>query len=97
MAANAHVNEVFNSIQGEGPYAGTRQVFIRFQGCPLSCVYCDSTSAKPFQCAREVACNSTRTLRNPVSAKDLAELVESLWTTSTQHLSLTGGEPLLHT
>ncbi|MCJ7639732.1 MAG: 7-carboxy-7-deazaguanine synthase QueE [Euryarchaeota archaeon] len=97
MAAKAHVNEVFNSIQGEGPYAGTRQVFVRFQGCPLSCVYCDSTSAKPFQSAREVTCSSTRTLRNPVSTKDLTELVESLWTTSTQHLSLTGGEPLLHT
>jgi len=97
MAAKANVNEVFNSIQGEGPYAGTRQVFVRFQGCPLSCVYCDSTSAKPFQSAREVTCNSARAPRNPVSTKDLAELVESLWTPSTQHLSLTGGEPLLHT
>lgn len=96
MAAKANVNEVFNSIQGEGPYAGTRQVFVRFQGCPLSCVYCDSTSAKPFQSAREVTCNSTRRLYNPVSTKDLTELVESLWTPSTQHLSLTGGEPLLH-
>jgi len=96
MAAKANVNEVFNSIQGEGPYAGTRQVFVRFQGCPLSCVYCDSTSAKPFQSPDEVISNSTRAFRNPVSTKDLAELVESLWTPSTQHLSLTGGEPLLY-
>ena len=36
-------------------------------------------------------------LRNPVSTKDLAELVKSLWTPSTQYLSITGGEPLLHT
>lgn len=97
MAAKANVNEVFNSIQGEGPYVGSRQVFVRFQGCPLSCVYCDSTSAKPFKSAREVKCGSTSGLRNPVSTKDLAELVKSLWTPSTQHLSLTGGEPLLHT
>jgi organic radical activating enzyme len=97
MAVKANVNEVFNSIQGEGPYAGTRQVFVRFQGCPLSCVYCDSASAKPFQSARPVKCNFTPELRNPVSTKDLAKLIESLWTPSTQHLSLTGGEPLLHT
>ncbi len=97
MADKANVNEVYNSIQGEGPYAGTRQVFVRFQGCPLSCVYCDSMSARPYQSAHQVASNFTRVLRNPVSIKDLAELVESLWTPSTQHLSLTGGEPLLHT
>jgi 7-carboxy-7-deazaguanine synthase len=96
MAAKANVYEVFNSIQGEGPYAGTRQVFVRFQGCPLSCVYCDAASSRPFACVPQVACNSTLTLQNPVSAKDLVELVKTIWTPSTQHLSLTGGEPLLH-
>ena len=97
MATKANVNEVFNSIQGEGSYAGIRQVFVRIQGCPLRCFYCDSTSAQPFQSARQVSCKYTRVLRNPISAKDLAKLVENLWTPSTQHLSLTGGEPLLHT
>jgi len=97
MAAKANVYEVFDSIQGEGPYVGTRQVFVRFQGCPLTCVYCDSTSAKLLESAPQVTCNATRSLRNPVSAKDLTKLVESLWNPSTKYLSLTGGEPLLHT
>jgi organic radical activating enzyme len=97
MAAKANINEVFNSIQGEGPFSGTRQVFVRFQGCPLSCVYCDSTSANPFESARVVKCSSTRGFLNSVSTKDLVELVKSLWTPPTQHPSLTGGEPLLHT
>ncbi|MGZ4863300.1 MAG: 4Fe-4S cluster-binding domain-containing protein [Halobacteriota archaeon] len=97
MAAKANVNEVFNSIQGEGPYVGCRQVFVRFQGCPLSCIYCDSASAKSSKSVPEVKCGSARGIRNPVSTKDLAELVKNLWTPSTQHLSLTGGEPLLQT
>jgi organic radical activating enzyme len=38
-----------------------------------------------------------RSFQNPVSAKDLAKLVESLWNPAIKYLSLTGGEPLLHT
>ena len=97
MTTKANVYEVFDSIQGEGPYVGTRQVFVRFQGCPLTCVYCDSTSARPFESARRVTCNAMRSFQNPVSAKDLAKLVESLWNPAIKYLSLTGGEPLLHT
>ncbi|HEX7627465.1 MAG TPA: 7-carboxy-7-deazaguanine synthase QueE, partial [Candidatus Methanoperedens sp.] len=38
----AYINEIFNSIQGEGPYAGMRQVFVRFEKCQLHCAYCDT-------------------------------------------------------
>jgi len=38
----ARINEIFTSLQGEGPYAGLRQIFIRFQGCSLNCGYCDT-------------------------------------------------------
>jgi 7-carboxy-7-deazaguanine synthase len=100
MAAKANLNEIFNSIQGKWPYAGTRQVldlyFVRFQGCPLSCICYEPTSAKPFDSAREVKCNSTRGFRNPVSTKDLVELVKSM-SPLMQHLSLAGGDPLLRT
>ena len=39
------VNEVFFSIQGEGTRAGQPCVFLRLTGCPLRCVWCDTSYA----------------------------------------------------
>lgn len=36
------INEIFESIQGEGCNTGVPSVFIRFSGCNISCTFCDT-------------------------------------------------------
>lgn len=45
----AKISEIFTSIQGEGPYLGQRQTFLRFYGCNLACKFCDTKQEHFFQ------------------------------------------------
>jgi len=40
------VNEIFDSIQGEGIQVGRLTTFVRLQGCNLDCEWCDTPLAK---------------------------------------------------
>ncbi|MBV9080672.1 MAG: 7-carboxy-7-deazaguanine synthase QueE [Elusimicrobia bacterium] len=40
--SEAFVSEIYASVQGEGPFTGERQIFVRLAGCPLRCSYCDT-------------------------------------------------------
>ncbi len=42
MCNEVLIKEIFESIQGEGPYIGYNQLFLRFSSCNLHCKYCDT-------------------------------------------------------
>ncbi len=48
------VNEIFDSIDGEGKRAGELATFIRLTGCNLRCSYCDTTYAFTQGCEMSI-------------------------------------------
>jgi 7-carboxy-7-deazaguanine synthase len=105
----AHLTEVFSSIQGEGPYVGVRQLFVRFYGCHRRCAYCDSpetvTAWQPagyrpasFRVEDPPGGGCFRDEPNPIHADRLLDLIAAFDQPRGLHHSVafTGGEPLLH-
>lgn len=78
----ANVKEFFVSIQGEGPYVGYKQLFIRFCRCNLNCMYCDTDF-------------KADTLTKEYTPQELLVAIKNLDLTGVHSVSLTGGEPLL--
>ena len=80
MSQHLRISEIFLSLQGEGPSAGTPAHFIRLQGCDVGCRWCDTKYSWDFAAGRELsaeaACDEARSLGE-------APL-----------LVITGGEPL---
>ena len=82
MTDKAKINEIFISVQGEGPYIGLKQLFIRFCGCNLQCNYCDTQNIENEECLE-------------LSAEELKDYVNDFSLKNVHSISLTGGEPLL--
>lgn len=96
----ANLIEMMSSVQGEGLVVGLRQVFIRFAGCNLACAYCDtkdSLRAPDFwRIETSPGSGCWQMMPNPVDVYHLISKLE-LFDPAVHHsLSLTGGEPLLH-
>lgn len=90
MGEKGYLLEVFSSFQGEGPYAGLKQVFVRLSGCHLRCVYCDT----PDSWERSPAWTLRGETRpNPVTVEETLEAVRSFGPHPS--VSFTGGEPVL--
>lgn len=73
------VQEVFYTIQGEGPLAGLPAVFVRLNGCNLRCFFCDT---------------DFESNKNVLDVPTLVRLIETL-RGAAEWVVITGGEPLL--
>ncbi len=98
---HAVLQEIFSSIQGEGPYVGYRQIFVRFNACHLKCAYCD-TPQRPASapCAVEPESGSGQRIliENPLSVETVLQWIHHFEARySHNSISFTGGEPLLYT
>lgn len=91
------VIEIFSSIQGEGPYVGVRQIFLRLPGCNLTCPYCDTPVDNPPRLSLEAVpgSRSFQYFDNPLDIKNLLCLLMRFNFAKHHSLSVTGGEPLL--
>ena len=94
----SYLSELFSSIQGEGPYVGERQLFMRFCGCHRDCVYCDTNTQRTetVMVERVPGSGAFESVPNPLSVDDLIDWVHVLdHKKNNRHISLTGGAPLL--
>lgn len=76
------INSIYRATEGEGIHVGTPQIFIRFQGCHIGCLNCDSKETWDF---------------DPSFTKSLDEVIEEVEALSMgiiRRVSITGGDPL---
>jgi organic radical activating enzyme len=78
---STRVSEIFTSIQGEGPSAGTPSVFVRLQGCTVGCTWCDTRYSWDARRGDELT---------------LEALLCRVKDAGAQNVVVTGGEPLEH-
>ncbi len=95
------VNEMFETIQGEGAYTGTPSLFIRLQGCPVGCPWCDTqhTWETLPENNKSVGDILVKTSDSPnyftCSVSELLDvLVKQQYTA--KHIVITGGEPCMY-
>lgn len=78
------IHSIYRATEGEGVFLGTPQIFVRFQGCNIGCVNCDSKETWEFT-------EDTRSLQNVL---DEIEELTGKYPHRLKRVSITGGDPL---
>ena len=73
--------EIYRSVQGEGLLTGASSVFVRVSGCNLRCWFCDTPYASWAPEGEDWP---------------LDDIVEQVHRLGTDHVVVTGGEPMLY-
>ena len=81
---NRHIiNSIYRATEGEGIYLGRPQVFVRYQGCAIGCVNCDSKDTWSFDHGLNLDLDN-------IFQKIFSEGLEG----KIKNVSITGGDPL---
>ncbi|NUZ13292.1 7-carboxy-7-deazaguanine synthase QueE [Pseudoalteromonas sp. McH1-7] len=94
------VNEIFETIQGEASFTGTPSIFLRLQGCPVGCSWCDTKQTWETNDTFIVSLSETvekkadSELWANASADDILATFESRGYQA-KHVVITGGEPCM--
>ncbi|WP_295164262.1 7-carboxy-7-deazaguanine synthase QueE [uncultured Buchnera sp.] len=95
------INEMFQTIQGEGYYVGTPSIFIRLQGCPVHCRWCDTKYT--WECNNQDQISYEKIIMKKksnrkwsyINSKEIILIIKKKkWTA--KHVVITGGEPCLY-
>jgi 7-carboxy-7-deazaguanine synthase len=100
MTVKYKINELFETIQGEGAFTGQPSIFIRLQGCPVACSWCDTKHTWDINLEDEVNTQAMLTKKEESQAWSALTVKQVLAVITEQgyqakHIVITGGEPAM--
>ena len=96
-----NINEMFETIQGEGAHTGIPSIFVRLQGCPVGCPWCDTKHTWTLDNA--LVTTAQQVIDKTNESEHFFEIDEnkllSLFSEQgyvAKHVVITGGEPCMY-
>lgn len=100
MMTTYKINELFETIQGEGSFTGQPSIFIRLQGCPVACSWCDTKHTWDIDLEKQIS--AADMLAKAQETDQWASLsVDQIFSViiaknfKAKHIVITGGEPCM--